>query len=218
MDDTRRRIQALETELGIIDRESAVGVEHTLRRVDLLGRLDDDRDVLKKLEDHWNAEKQVVDKILELRSKLRGGAAPVEGTGSRTESAAADAKKSAGAEAKQPELTEGERAKVLAELKTLQTSSPRCRANPRSSSTSVDTNAIAAVVADWTGIPVGRMVKNEVESVLKLADNPQQAHHRPAPRAGRHLQAHPDQPRRPRQPQQAHRRLHARRHLRRRQD
>jgi type VI secretion system protein VasG len=35
---------------------------------------------------------------------------------------------------------------------------------------SVDANAIASVVADWTGIPVGRMVKNEIEQVLGLAD------------------------------------------------
>src|SRR5262249_19927937 len=35
---------------------------------------------------------------------------------------------------------------------------------------SVDANAIASVVADWTGIPVGKMVKNEIEQVLSLAD------------------------------------------------
>jgi type VI secretion system protein VasG len=29
---------------------------------------------------------------------------------------------------------------------------------------------VAAVVADWTGIPVGRMVRNEIEAVLKLGD------------------------------------------------
>ncbi len=34
----------------------------------------------------------------------------------------------------------------------------------------MDANAIASVVADWTGIPVGRMAKNEIEQVLKLAD------------------------------------------------
>ena len=34
----------------------------------------------------------------------------------------------------------------------------------------VDGQAVAAVVGDWTGIPVGRMVKNEIETVLKLAD------------------------------------------------
>jgi type VI secretion system protein VasG len=34
----------------------------------------------------------------------------------------------------------------------------------------VDAQAVASVVGDWTGIPVGRMVKNEIETVLKLAD------------------------------------------------
>ena len=29
---------------------------------------------------------------------------------------------------------------------------------------------MASVVQDWTGVPVGRMVKNEIESVLNLAD------------------------------------------------
>src|SRR5918911_873739 len=35
---------------------------------------------------------------------------------------------------------------------------------------SVDEQAVSSVVADWTGIPVGRMVKNEIETVLNLAD------------------------------------------------
>ena len=34
----------------------------------------------------------------------------------------------------------------------------------------VDASVVAAVVADWTGIPLGRMVKNEIDAVLKLAD------------------------------------------------
>lgn len=34
----------------------------------------------------------------------------------------------------------------------------------------VDAQCVAAVVADWTGIPVGRMVRNEIENVLNLAD------------------------------------------------
>ncbi|WP_345830325.1 type VI secretion system ATPase TssH [Erwinia sp. HDF1-3R] len=34
----------------------------------------------------------------------------------------------------------------------------------------VDANVVAAVVSDWTGIPLGRMVKNEIEAVLNLAD------------------------------------------------
>ncbi|TBW36601.1 type VI secretion system ATPase TssH [Siculibacillus lacustris] len=34
----------------------------------------------------------------------------------------------------------------------------------------VDDQAIAAVVSDWTGIPVGRMVKDEIENVLRLPE------------------------------------------------
>jgi type VI secretion system protein VasG len=35
---------------------------------------------------------------------------------------------------------------------------------------SVDAQAVASVIADWTGIPVGRMVKDEVKAVLNLAE------------------------------------------------
>jgi type VI secretion system protein VasG len=34
----------------------------------------------------------------------------------------------------------------------------------------VDEQAVASVVSDWTGIPVGRMVKDEIENVLRLAE------------------------------------------------
>ena len=34
----------------------------------------------------------------------------------------------------------------------------------------VDEQAVAAVVSDWTGIPVGRMVKDEIENVLRLPE------------------------------------------------
>ncbi|HRJ49078.1 MAG TPA: AAA family ATPase, partial [Phycisphaerales bacterium] len=39
---------------------------------------------------------------------------------------------------------------------------------------SVDGQAVASVVADWTGIPVGRMVRDEIQSVLKLAETLEQ--------------------------------------------
>jgi len=35
----------------------------------------------------------------------------------------------------------------------------------------VDEQAVASVVADWTGIPIGRMVKDEVATVLNLANS-----------------------------------------------
>ena len=71
----------------------------------------------------------------------------------------------------------------------------------------VDDQAVAAVVGDWTGIPVGRMVKDEIETVLKLADTLGAAGHRPGPRAGDDRPAHPDLARRARRHPQADRRV-----------
>ena len=34
----------------------------------------------------------------------------------------------------------------------------------------VDSQSVASIVSDWTGIPVGKMVKDEVENILKLAE------------------------------------------------
>ncbi len=48
----------------------------------------------------------------------------------------------------------------------------------------VDAAAVATVVADWTGIPVGRMVKNEISSVLTLAQTLGERCHRSKRRAG----------------------------------
>src|SRR5205823_1817522 len=60
---------------------------------------------------------------------------------------------------------------LLAELTELQARLKQFQGESPLIFPSVDANAIASVVADWTGIPVGRMVKNEIEQVLKLADH-----------------------------------------------
>jgi type VI secretion system protein VasG len=67
-------------------------------------------------------------------------------------------------------LTPEERDKILAELKDLQANLKQFQGETPLIFPSVDANAIASVVADWTGIPVGKMVKNEIEQVLGLAD------------------------------------------------
>src|SRR5690606_35368141 len=54
-------------------------------------------------------------------------------------------------------------ATLLGELATLQGEQPLVLP-------SVDAQAVGTVVSDWTGIPVGRMVKDEIAAVLKLSD------------------------------------------------
>jgi len=175
VDDCRRRIEALDNEMEIIGREKAIGVETEEREKEATEKLANEKSRLGELEERWNAEKGLVEKVLEIRSKLRGTVGKVEGTESDLEKAADESadevtvETGAAAEAA-PELSEEERKELFAELKKLQTELEELQGENPLILPSVDEQAIASVVGDWTGIPVGKMVKNEIEAVLKLSD------------------------------------------------
>jgi type VI secretion system protein VasG len=167
VDDTRKRIQALEVELGIIAREKTVGVDVAEREAAASEKLADAKARLETLEVNWQVEKGLVEKILGLRARLRGDGAPVEGTGSALEQAAdAEAGEVAVASAA---LTEAERVAALDELKSLQAQLAESQGENPLILPTVDYVAVGSVVSDWTGIPVGRMVKSELETVMSLA-------------------------------------------------
>jgi type VI secretion system protein VasG len=166
VDDTRKRIQALETELAIIAREKTVGVNVVEREASANEKLAEQKARLEKLEANWQAEKSLVEKILAIRATLRGDHSPVEGTGSKLEQAAA-----AEAEAAHvpEELSDAERTSLLAQLHDLQSQLAELQGEHPLILPTVDYTAVGSVVADWTGIPVGRMVKSELETVMNLA-------------------------------------------------
>lgn len=145
VEDCKRRIESLEIEQGIIGREAQVGVHIGDRGTTVEESLAKERARLATLEVRWQQEKDVVAKILELRAKLRGDGQPVD------EATAAPGRDGL--------LADMQAAK--AQLAELQGDHPLILP-------SVDAQAVASVVADWTGIPVGRMVKNELEAVLRL--------------------------------------------------
>lgn len=159
VDDSRKHIQGLETELEIIAREKAVGVDVSAREQLAMEKLSTEQVRLAGLEERWDAEKQLVEKILALRAKLRDAGKPVANTAEpgveTTEEAVA---------------AEDDRQALLAELRDLQTQLHEQQGETPLILPTVDQHAVAAVVQDWTGIPVGRMVKNEIETVLKLPD------------------------------------------------
>jgi type VI secretion system protein VasG len=159
VDDCRRRIQALETELAILGRETAIGMEHQSRVAEINDQLANEKHTLAGLEQRWNDEKERVATILNLRARLRGA-------GVVTDEALAKGTPTSGNGA----LTPAERDQLLAELKSLQDQLRQFQGDAPLIFPSVDAQAIGSVVADWTGIPVGRMVKNEIEQVLQLAD------------------------------------------------
>src|SRR5690348_9158437 len=198
VEDAQRRIEMLETELHIVEREETIGEPVAERKAEVTRRLAAERERLAPLEERWKGEKALVDAILELRAQLRAQSGGIVGDSSAaaaasdSDTAAAQAgaaieraatttlqpaESHAGTPAPEavpnlpsaaaPPPTRDELLERLAEkqreLRALQGERPLILP-------SVDEQAVASVVADWTGVPVGRMVKNEIEAVLKLAD------------------------------------------------
>ena len=162
VDDCSKRIEALETERGIIAREDAIGIDIKQRAADVETMLTAERARLDALQTRWQAERALVDKLLDLRATLRGAVEPVEGTGSKLEKGAE------AAAADIPKLSDAERSAALAELRKVQDELTALQGESPLILPTVDYQAVASVVGDWTGIPVGRMAANEIETVLKL--------------------------------------------------
>ncbi|MFB3893147.1 MAG: type VI secretion system ATPase TssH [Phycisphaerae bacterium] len=185
IDDCQKRIAALKIELNIIDRETEVGVEHADRRADIAEKIAAEEKRLAGLTERWNQEKALVLKVLELRAKLRTtGDQKIEQTADTAAPAKPKAAPPAAKDAKvateanpqsaipNPQSAEPpvDRTALLKELKDLQGKLLALQGEDPLILPTVDGQAVSSVVADWTGIPVGRMVKNEIETIRKLAD------------------------------------------------
>ncbi|MCQ6259998.1 type VI secretion system ATPase TssH [Pseudomonas sp. Q11] len=149
VDDSRRRIEALETELQIIAREHAIGIAIGTRQTQSENLLSAERERLAELEARWAEEKTLVDELLATRATLRERVGVVD---SEDNSDACDNE----SHALREQLVD-----LQQRLTALQGETPLILPT-------VDYQAVASVVADWTGIPVGRMARNELETVLNL--------------------------------------------------
>lgn len=147
VDDARRRIEALETELEIIGRDEDAGLAIDARRDAATARLADEQAKLTTLDARWAAERAVVEQVLALRARLRANGAPVDA----------------------PPLAGASRGAALAELRDLSAELAALQGEAPLMLPIVDAQAVGSVVADWTGIPVGRMMKDEIATVLDLS-------------------------------------------------
>jgi type VI secretion system protein VasG len=150
VEDTMRKIEMLDVEIGIIEREAAVGIVIGERLAEASAKRAVHAEKLAELDIRWKDEKLLVEQILDLRGKLRG-----------TGDGKVDTAVPLGDEA---------RAEMLSDLGGLQGKLATMQGESPLILPAVDAQAVASVVADWTGIPVGRMVKNEVEAILKIAE------------------------------------------------
>ena len=151
IEDAMRTLDSLQVQQRILDREVAVGANHHDRLTEIAALREKTTARLSSLQERWTKERDLVQKIRASRSHLEALANP--------ETSASSAETLATTPA--PTSTKETLAALEHELRTLQGEEPLMRV-------CVDTQTVSEVISAWTGIPVGKMVKDEIASVLEL--------------------------------------------------
>ena len=169
VEDCQRRIESLTTEREIIARERAVGIDVGEREHNVESALQAERTRLTALQADWEREKALVEEILGLRARLRESTGQADAPEPAPGQLQAVAEEAAPASSAVPAMTAQEQEAARARLRELHAQLKAQQGDRPLVLPSVDEQAVASVVADWTGIPVGRMVKDEIAAVLDLA-------------------------------------------------
>jgi type VI secretion system protein VasG len=165
IEDTRKHLDRLDAELAALQRETAGGANHHAERLAELQQLQADaRAVLATNEERLSLERALADQIRQLRQQMENGGAEAAGSEAAQPDAGAAGKpaargKKAAAAAVSPQQAELDR--LLAELRQLQGDTPMVPLQ-------VDGGVVAEIVSAWTGVPLGRMVKDEIRTVRTL--------------------------------------------------
>jgi len=166
IEDSIRTLEDLAVQTRILEREAAAGADHAERLVAIAEKRTKTEAYLNELTGRWEKERDLVTRIREIRLQLETGNAPAPPppVEAAPAAAAAAAPATAAAPAPPPPDPEQLRAQLGAlndELAAMQGETPLLRV-------CVDAQIIGEVVSAWTGIPVGKMLKDEIATVLKL--------------------------------------------------
>ncbi|NIF69281.1 type VI secretion system ATPase TssH [Burkholderia sp. Ap-962] len=144
IDDTSKRLERTDAEIASLEREVAGGASHEERLAVLRVAREADVAALETARRRYAEEQAVVAEIVALRARID---AAREG--------------SADGERIDEDAVRAELAERIAALAALQGVEPMVPLQ-------VDGHVVAEIVAAWTGIPLGRMVKDEIETVMNL--------------------------------------------------
>ncbi|WP_188151036.1 type VI secretion system ATPase TssH [Teredinibacter waterburyi] len=157
VENTRRNITQTETNIISLERENATLGNCEDRIETLKAELDALRELLIMQEAQWDKERDKVAAIHELQKKI-------EDDFHAGKKSSADKKDDADS------LSEEDKTKIKTELHQLMEQLTSIQDEQPMIQVNVDSQAIAEVVANWTGIPVGKMVSNEINAILNLKD------------------------------------------------
>jgi len=142
---TQRRIGDIDREVKILEREAAIGRDHSDRIAELATEREDTREEMVRLQDKWQREMEVAGQVRDLYQEIH-------------------------ALMEKGEESEGEIASRQEQLKELEAELEKRQGDEPLVQIAVDGETVSQVVSGWTGIPTGRMLTDEIATVLSLAD------------------------------------------------
>ena len=153
VEDVVRELEDLNVQIRVLEREAAVGGDFGERLAQLASSKTKTEQRLSDLNARWDQERQLVSQIRDVRLKLEEIANnPPAGVAS-------------GAQAVQPALDIAplrlQLDQLNEQLAALQKEKPLIRV-------CVDSLIVSDVLSGWTGIPTGKMLRNEISMVLEM--------------------------------------------------
>jgi len=145
VEDATRRIDDLKVQKQILERETAVGEDHAERLASIEEQLAATEANLAKLNTQWEQEVSLVKRIRAMREALESGAETVKTEGDS------------------PELKPS-----IEALQALEDELEKVQGENPLMHVCVDERIVGEVISAWTGIPLGKMVKDEIAAVLEL--------------------------------------------------
>jgi type VI secretion system protein VasG len=138
IEDCQRRIEHLTTQLEVLEREAATTDGHAERIATLTAERDQTTARKAELDARWKEEAKLIDELRGIRAELEANP------------------------------TGPDRERLRAELERLQGTLAALQGDAPLMQPCVDRQAVSEVVSGWTGIPVGKMLRDEINTVLQL--------------------------------------------------
>ena len=177
IEDSVRQLDDLEVQERVLNRETAVGVDHS-ERLELIGKQKSDvQGRLSAMRERWDKERDLVGRIREIRTKLEGGtpdsafasaAAPAQATEMPGVASGNGGSSVATAPAAVATQTEANPAELRSQLADLEGQLSALQGEAGLIRVCVDAQIVGEVISGWTGIPVGKMMKDEISTILSL--------------------------------------------------
>src|SRR5690349_3895197 len=168
----QRRLEDLAVQRRVLEREAAVGANHGERLAAIAQLREKTEGELSSLDARWEQEKGLVQRIREIRELLEQQVAKKRRASAQIAAVTADGAPTDTAVVKEAETTEAQATasadQLRAELATLNDQLETLQGDAPLMRVCVDASLVGEVVSGWTGVPVGKMLRDDLGMVLQL--------------------------------------------------